>query len=105
MTNADVIRQMTDDELYKFLQAIEVGDIDYSLTFCSLCKDLDLDCDECFKRWLFNDAHDYNGLLKDKGVNSGYVKDEPQTEYSIGYYTPTNAEILKAFEDEQSGKE
>ena len=32
-------------------------------------------------------------------------KDEPQTEYRIGYYTPMNAEILKAFEDEQSGKE
>ena len=34
---------------------------------------------------------------KDINVRS---KDEPQTEYSIGYYTPTNAEILKAFEDE-----
>ena len=39
---------------------------------------------------------------KDINVRS---KDEPQTEYRIGYYTPTNAEILKAFEDEQSGKE
>ena len=84
MTNADVIRKMTDDELYKFLQAFETGDIDYSLTFCSLCKDTGLDCDECFKRWLFNDAHDYNGLLKDKGTNSGYAepKTEPQTERS-----------------------
>ena len=25
-----------------------------------------------------------------------------QTEYRIGYYTPTNAEILKAIEDEQT---
>ena len=39
---------------------------------------------------------------KDINVRS---KDEPQTEYRIGYYTPTNAEILKALEDEQSGKE
>ena len=39
---------------------------------------------------------------KDINVRS---KVEPQTEYSIGYYTPTNAEILKALEDEQSGKE
>lgn len=48
-------------------------------------------------------------------VDEGYVrcayyskateKTEPQTEYRIGYYTPTNAEILKALEDEQSGKE
>lgn len=95
MTNADTIRGMTDDELYKFLQAIEIGDIDYSLTFCSFCKeDKQLDCDECFKRWLFGDAEDYNGLLKDKGINSGYAdrktesdpekpnncEDEPQTE-------------------------
>ena len=27
-------------------------------------------------------------------------EDEQQTEYRIGYYTPTNAEILKALEDE-----
>ena len=27
-------------------------------------------------------------------------KDEPKTEYRIGYYTPTNAEILKTLEDE-----
>ena len=80
MTNADVIRQMSDEELYKFLQAIEIGDIDYSLTFCSLCKeDNQLDCDECFKRWLFGDADDYNGLLRYKGINSGYAdrKTEP----------------------------
>lgn len=84
MTNADCIRRMTDDELYKFLQAIEVGDIDYSLTFCNLCKDTNLDCDECFARWLFGDASDYNGLLKDKGINSGYAepKTEPQTDCS-----------------------
>ena len=73
MTNADVIRNMSDDELYKFLQAIETGDIDYSLTFCSLCKDTPLDCDECFKRWLFGDADDYNGLLADKSINSRYA--------------------------------
>ena len=85
MTNADVIRQMSDEELYKFRQAIEIGDIDYSLTFCSLCKeDNKLDCDECFKRWLFGDADDYNGLLKYKGINSGYAdrKTETQTERS-----------------------
>ena len=40
------------------------------------------------------------------GVKKGLMqieadrKTEPQTEYRIGYYTPTNAEILKAIEDE-----
>ena len=80
MTNADAIRQMTDDELYRFLEAFEVGDIDYALTFCNWCGE-DIDCATCFRRWLFGDANDYNGLLADKGVNSGYAdrKTEPQT--------------------------
>lgn len=98
MTNADVIRQMTDDELYKFLQAIEIGDIDYSLTFCSLCKeDAQLDCDECFKRWLFGDADDYNGLLKDKGINSGYKtensSEKPNKCETCTHYNPDHEAI------------
>ena len=52
----------------------------HDLTDCDFCKDRN--CKDC---------------------EGG--KDEPQTEYRIGYYTPTNAEILKALEDEQSGKE
>lgn len=82
MTNADVIRQMTDDELYRFLGAFEIGDIDYSLTYCNWCGE-DINCDTCFRRWLFGDANDYKGLLADKGINSGYAEskaDTPKTE-------------------------
>ena len=53
-------------------------------------------CDDCLDNPL-NKVKGSKRLLKGK--------DEPQTEYSIGYYTPTNAEILKALEDKQSGKE
>ena len=66
MTNADRIRRMTDDELYEFLSMWEVGDIDYSVTFCDLCKkygnELNLDCDGCRKHWLESSAAAYNGI-------------------------------------------
>ena len=62
MTNADVIRKMTDEQLFEFLSEWEVGDIDYSITFCDLCEadkkqggkgnTLGLDCDGCRKHWL-----------------------------------------------------
>lgn len=56
MTNADRIRNMQDEELMGFLKRIEVGDIDYSVTFCDLCKDSGnvpgLDCDGCLLHWL-----------------------------------------------------
>ena len=68
MTNADVIRKMTDEQLFEFLSEWEAGDIDYSITFCDLCmqskaeggkgNELGLDCDGCRE-----DAVDYGGLL------------------------------------------
>ena len=79
MTNADVIRSMTDEQLDHFLDMWEVGDIDYAVTFCDLCKDggnvLNLDCDGCRKYWLTNDATEYNGLIS----KYGYVA-EPSTD-------------------------
>lgn len=66
MTNADVIRSMTDKQLDEFLAQFEVGDIDYAVTFCDLCKgngnELGLDCDGCRAHWLTEDASAYNGL-------------------------------------------
>lgn len=77
MTNADVIRKMTDEQLHEFLSAWEENDIDYAVTFCDLCKEsgneLNLDCDGCRMNWLKSDAVDYRGLLywtSKKGVNS-----------------------------------
>ena len=76
-TNADVIRSMTDEQLSEFLSAFEDGDIDYTITHCSLCKQggnaLGYDCDDCIKDWVSGDAYNYNGLLAD-GINSGYVE-------------------------------
>ena len=87
MTNADVIRKMTDDELNEFLAEWECGDIDYAVTFCDLCKDygneLNLDCDGCRKHWLTRDAVEYGGLFYWR-QNKDFTdrKDEPQTERS-----------------------
>lgn len=56
MTNGDRIRSMSDEELTEFLRRIELGDIDYSVTFCNMCKDggnaLGLDCGGCLLHWL-----------------------------------------------------
>lgn len=67
MTNADVIRSMNNEELYQFLTAWELGDVDYAVTFCSMCKEggnsLDLDCDGCRKHWLSDNAELPFGLM------------------------------------------
>lgn len=51
-TNADRIRAMSDEELADFLDRWEMGDVDYSKTFCDLC-DGQYDChDDCLMDWL-----------------------------------------------------
>lgn len=56
MTNGDRIRAMTDEELAEFLDRWEMGDIDYSKTFCDLCKG-QLDChNDCLMGWLKQEA-------------------------------------------------
>jgi len=83
MTNADCIRRMSDEQLYEFLSEWECGDIDYSITFCDLCKqggnELNLDCDGCRKHWLQRDAVDFGGLMYWKR-NTSFTADTPQTE-------------------------
>ena len=83
MTNADCIRRMSDEQLYDFLSEWECGDIDYSITFCDLCKqggnELNLDCDGCRKHWLQRDAVDVGGLMYWKR-NTTFTADTPQTE-------------------------
>lgn len=52
-TNADCIRAMTDEELAEFLDKWEAKDIDYSLTFCNMCKGEMYDCHkDCLMQWL-----------------------------------------------------
>ena len=86
MTNADCIRRMNDDQLYDFLSEWECGDIDYSITFCDLCKqggnELNLDCDGCRKHWLQRDAIDVGGLMYWKR-NTTFTADTPQTDEEI----------------------
>ena len=57
-TNADRIRSMTDEELAEFLDRWELGDIDYSKTFCDLCEG-QYDChDDCLMDWLKEEVKD-----------------------------------------------
>ena len=59
ITNADRIRAMSDEELAEFLDRWELGDIDYSKTFCSLCEGRLYDChDDCLLGWLRQGAED-----------------------------------------------
>ena len=52
ITNGDRIRSMSDEELAEFLDRWEMGDIDYSKTFCDLCEG-QYDChDDCWLDWL-----------------------------------------------------
>lgn len=88
MTNADVIRNMTDDELYDFLSSWEYADIDYAVTFCDLCmndkreggqgNELNLDCDGCRRHWLEEDADGFlglNGWLRHNGYKGKEVEE------------------------------
>ena len=86
MTNADVIRSMTDEQLDEFLAQFEVGDIDYAVTFCDLCKgngnELGLDCDGCREHFLKVNADGYlglNGWLRHNGFEP-YRKDGEEYE-------------------------
>lgn len=54
VTNADKIRNMTDEELADFIQRVQIGDFsnpDYGKTFCDMC-DGQYECDDCLKSWL-----------------------------------------------------
>ena len=56
MTNADRIRDMTDDELCKFLDLLEEGVISYVTAF------YDMDSYKSWKCWLSSDANTYGGI-------------------------------------------
>lgn len=63
MTNADYIRRMDDATLLDFLARFEIGDLDYSITFCDLCEHTDR-CEDCLGKWLKADIDEYNGLAQ-----------------------------------------
>ena len=69
ITNADVIRLMTDEQLLTLVTKIEDHDIDYSLTFCDMCNGEMYDCEHCKEMWLQSSAKAYNGLWAERGIN------------------------------------
>lgn len=63
MTNAEYIREMSDEELAHFLEEVEVGDIDYTRTHCNLCNRIRLgDCRQCWLWWVKTDTKHPQGL-------------------------------------------
>lgn len=60
MTNADKIRQMTDEELLEWLDCMSCVCMDYAL---ERCKDY-VTCRECWKDWLAEDADGADGSKK-----------------------------------------
>lgn len=66
MTNADRIRQMTDEELCRFLIMVECNDLHYDALPCEYCELVDdtSDCDKCVKKWLKRNANKERGLNK-----------------------------------------
>lgn len=67
-TNADVIKEMNNDQLAAFIEKVELGDLDYSVTFCNYCQKegniLNIDCSGCLKHWLNSSADEPFGLFK-----------------------------------------
>ena len=103
MTNADCIRRMNDEQLYDFLSEWECGDIDYSITFCDLCKqggnELNLDCDGCRKHWLQRDAVEYGGLMYWKR-NTVFDTADRKTEPTISKMEQVDKDINVRSKDE-----
>ena len=64
MTNGDVIRAMTDEELADFLIKFRDGDIDTARTFCGMCDQErnNLSCDGCVLWWVGFDCKAPQGL-------------------------------------------
>ena len=60
LSNADRIRDMSDEELAEFISRIEIGDFGpqvYGKTFCDMCKG-QYECDDCRLWWLQQPAEE-----------------------------------------------
>lgn len=67
MTNGEKIRSLSDEELAKFLDGWEVGDMNRGIFFCSVCDgNLENRCFECTEYWLSEEAdeEEYSALLR-----------------------------------------
>lgn len=50
MTNEELIKQMSTEELVTLIARIELGDVDMEMTFCNLCDECDRE--KCIRHWL-----------------------------------------------------
>ena len=60
LSNADRIRDMSDEELAEFISRIEIGYFGpqvYGKTFCDMCK-VQYECDDCRLWWLQQPAEE-----------------------------------------------
>ena len=67
-TNADRIREMSDEELANFISRIEIGDFSplvYGKTFCDMCQG-QYECDDCRLWWLRQPAEKLCDERKEK---------------------------------------
>lgn len=78
MTNADVIRKMSDMQLHRFLEDFRVDWFDTAATFCDLCEPCKMHevlrteskgCESCLEFWLQSDAMNIHGLLNPHSRN------------------------------------
>lgn len=78
MTNADVIRKMSDLQLTRFLEDFGVGWFDTAATFCDMCETTKIHemlrtenkgCVACIEWWLQSDAMNIHGLLNPHSLN------------------------------------
>ena len=61
-SNFQRIKRMNREELAAFLDRVELGDIEFSVTFCDLCqKNHNGECDRkgCIRTWLDVDSKDH----------------------------------------------
>lgn len=65
-TKADVIKEMSIEQLAAFIESIEMGELD-NVTYCLECAEKSSypNCDgRCVEHWLNSSADDINGLFK-----------------------------------------
>ena len=94
MKNKDRIRNMSDEELHKFLIDFEEGEIDYSKTFCDMCyKDAALkrentDCNGCLNWWLNKDSREAQGIdfFENNNRNEKWIRAKDMEPQKNGHY-------------------
>lgn len=91
MTNSEKIRSLSDEELAKFLDGWEVGDINRGIFFCSACNgDEENRCWQCTEYWLDEEAdeEEYSALFRTMEPHA--APPAPHGEWVFISYVPGN---------------